>query len=85
MNLHSIARNKRDNPHNILDEIVYRWSPRSMNGQGLAEGDLLSLFEAARWAPSAFNNQPWRFYYALRDSDRFDELMGLLVEKNKQW
>ncbi|MBL7186357.1 MAG: nitroreductase family protein [Phycisphaerae bacterium] len=85
MNLHSIARNKRDNPHKILDEIVCRWSPRSMNGQGLTEEDLLSLFEAARWAPSAFNNQPWRFYYALRNSDRFNDLLGLLVEKNKQW
>ena len=47
MNVHSIARNQRDNPHNILDEIVYRWSPRSMNGQALTEEDHLSLFEAA--------------------------------------
>jgi nitroreductase len=69
MNLHEIARNKRSNPQKILDAIVLRWSPRSMTGQKMAKKDLLSLFEAARWAPSAFNNQPWRFYYALRDSD----------------
>jgi len=85
MNLHDIARKKRDNPKKILDEILFRWSPRSMTGQRMAEDDLLSLFEAARWAPSAFNNQPWRFYYALRDSDRFHDLLGLLVEKNRQW
>lgn len=85
MNLNNIARNKRDNPHKVLDEIVYRWSPRGMNGQALAEDDLLPLFEAAKWAPSAFNNQPWRFYYALRDSDKFKDLLGLLVEKNMQW
>lgn len=85
MNLHGIARKRRDNAHKILDEIVYRWSPRSMTGRTLPKEDLLSLFEAARWAPSAFNNQPWRFYYALRDSDGFSDLLGLLVEKNRQW
>jgi nitroreductase len=85
MDLHNIARSKRNNPHKALDEIVYRWSPRSMSGQTLTEDDLLPLFEAARWAPSAFNNQPWRFYYALRDSERFKDLLGLLVEKNRQW
>ncbi|MHC4626444.1 MAG: nitroreductase family protein [Planctomycetota bacterium] len=85
MNLHDIARKERDNPKKILDDIVFRWSPRSMTGQRMPEDDLLSLFEAARWAPSAFNNQPWRFYYALRDSDKFQDLLGLLVEKNRQW
>lgn len=85
MNLHNIARNKRDNPYKILDEIIYRWSPRSMNGQGLTKDELLPLFEAARWAPSAFNNQPWRFYYAHRNSEKFPDLLGLLVEKNRQW
>ena len=62
MNLHNIARKKRENPRQILDEIIYRWSPRSMTGQRLDEEELLSLFEAARWAPSSSNNQPWRFY-----------------------
>jgi nitroreductase len=56
-----------------------------MTGQALTEADLQPLFEAARWAPSAFNNQPWRFYYALRERDRFADLLGLLVEKNRQW
>jgi len=85
MNLHNKARNKSNNGLKILDEIIYRWSPRSMTGEALPETDLLSLFEAARWAPSSFNNQPWRFYYALRDSDRFKDLLALLVEKNRQW
>ncbi|MHC4356792.1 MAG: nitroreductase family protein [Planctomycetota bacterium] len=85
MNLHDIARNKRCNPQKILDGIVFRWSPRSMTGQAMDPQDLSSLFEAARWAPSAFNNQPWRFYYALKDSDSFQDLLGLLVEKNRQW
>jgi nitroreductase len=85
MNLHNTARNKRNNTFKILDEIIYRWSPRSMTGETLPEKELLSLFEAARWAPSAFNNQPWRFYYALRDSDKFNDLLELLVEENRQW
>ena len=85
MNLHEIAQDKRDNTYNILDELIYRWSPRSMNGQKLTEDEFLPLLEAARWAPSAFNNQPWRFYYALRDSDKFQDLLDLLVEKNRQW
>lgn len=85
MNLHNIARKKRDNPYKVLDEIIYRWSPRSMTGQKLSDKELQPLFEAARWAPSCFNNQPWRFYYALRDSEKFKDLLGLLVEKNRQW
>ena len=85
MNVHDFARSRRSNPLGVLDEIVYRWSPRAMTGQALTEADLQPLFEAARWAPSAFNNQPWRFHYALRNSDRFADLLGLLVEKNRQW
>ena len=85
MELHSIAQVKRGNLHRVSENIIYRWSPRSMNGEALTKEELLPLFEAARWAPSAFNNQPWRFYYALRDSDRFKDLLGLLVDKNRQW
>ena len=85
MNLHNIARKKRFNPRQILDEIIYRWSPWSMTGQQLDQEELLSLFEAARQAPSSSNNQPWRFYYAVRHSEKFKDLLGLLVEKNRQW
>jgi len=85
MDLHSIPRKIRENTNGVMDQIVFRWSPRSMTGETLSQEDLLPLFEAARWAPSAFNNQPWRFYYALRDSNKFDDLMGLLVDKNRQW
>jgi len=81
MKLHNNARNKRDNSYNVMNEIIYRWSPRSMNSQALTKDDLLPLFEAARWAPSSFNNQPWRFYYALRDTKQFQILYDLLMEK----
>jgi len=45
----------------------------------------MSLFEAARWAPSSFNNQPWRFIYAKRNTGHWDRLFNLLVDANKLW
>ena len=68
MNLHNVTKNKRDNSHKVLNEIIYRWSPCNMNGQTLNKDELLPLFEVAHWAPSCFNNQPWRFYYTPRDT-----------------
>ena len=63
--------------------ILNRWSPRSMTGDELHEDDIMSLFEAARWAPSSFNNQPWRFIYAKRNTAHWDRLFNLLAEGNK--
>lgn len=63
-----VARN-RDPDHDVAPLFVNRWSPRAMSGASLAEADLLPLFEAARWAPSAFNNQHWRFVYATREDE----------------
>jgi nitroreductase len=85
MNLHNIAINKRDNPNKVLNDIIYRWSPRGMNGEVMTADELKPLFEAAHWAPSSFNNQPWRFYYALQGTKEFQILFDLLVEKNQQW
>jgi nitroreductase len=65
--------------------ILNRCSPRSMTGEELDEHDIMSLFEAARWAPSSFNNQPWRFIYAKRNTGHWDRLFNLLVDANKLW
>lgn len=62
-----------------------RWSPRSMTGEALSEADLLILLEAARWAPSSMNFQPWRFLYARRDTPHWHSFLGLLNEKNRIW
>lgn len=43
------------------------------------------MFEAARWAPSSYNSQPWRFLYTTRDSAHWDKFLGLLVECNQSW
>lgn len=69
----------------IEDLFVKRWSPRSMTGETVPHADLMSLFEAARWAPSAYNNQPWRFLYAHRDSVHWPLFFGLLGEFNQSW
>src|SRR3989339_1514429 len=65
--------------------ILNRWSPRAMSGEPISSEELMSLFEAARWAPSAYNNQPWRFIYAQSGTEHWKNLFGLLVEFNQGW
>ena len=74
---------KSDHPINPL--ILNRLSPRSMTGETLSDDDIMSLFEAARWAPSSYNNQPWRFIYAKRNTKHWDRFLNFLVEGNKIW
>ncbi|GER68615.1 nitroreductase [Weizmannia acidilactici] len=61
-----------------------RWSPRSFLEKEVPEDVLMSLFEAARWAPSAFNHQPWRFIIARTKEDR-EKFMSFIGEFNKTW
>ena len=65
--------------------ILDRWSPRSMTGEELDDDTIMSLFEAARWAPSSYNNQPWRFIYAKRNTNHWQKIFDLLAEPNKVW
>ena len=53
--------------HPIEPLFTERWSPRAYDGSSIPQADLDRIFEAARWSPSAFNYQPWRFVYAHRD------------------
>jgi len=65
--------------------IINRWSPRSFTDSILNDEELFPLFEAARWAPSSSNSQPWRFIYAKRNTKNWDMLFNLLIDFNKQW
>ena len=65
--------------------FIDRWSPRAMSGEPIAPSELLALFEAARWAPSSGNSQPWRFLYARRDTEHWPVFLDLLVERNREW
>ena len=71
--------------HPIHPIILNRWSPRAMTGEKLSEEEIMCLFEAARWAPSSFNNQPWRFLYAKRETPYWDQFYNLLIDFNRQW
>ena len=69
-----------------VDEIfLNRWSPRAMSGQEITDAELMSLFEAARWAPSSYNAQPWRFIYAKLGTEYWEKFLNLLVPFNQEW
>lgn len=71
--------------HEIHEHFINRWSPRAFIPEAIDEKTLLSFFEAARWAPSAYNSQPWRFLYARRDTPNWERFLGLLNEFNRGW
>ncbi len=71
--------------HSIHEQFTQRWSPRAFTDATIDKATLLSFFEAARWTPSAYNAQPWRFLFALRGTPEFDRYLSLLVEFNQGW
>jgi len=85
MELTEEVKQNRTSEYDISPIILNRWSPRAMSGEELSDDELLPLFEAARWAPSSFNAQPWRFIYAKRNTDNWDKFLNLLAEGNKAW
>ncbi|WP_407180590.1 nitroreductase family protein [Bradyrhizobium sp. STM 3562] len=73
-------------PEYEADRIfVDRWSPRGFSPEEIPETVLHGFFEAARWAPSAFNSQPWRFLYALRGQPEFETFLTPLIAFNQDW
>lgn len=79
------VKNIRKTENDISPVLLKRWSPRSMRGEAMGSGELMSLFEAAKWAPSSFNEQPWRFLYAVKDSDSWKTFFDLMGEFNQTW
>lgn len=71
--------------HEISPLFVNRWSPRAMTGEAVTRDELMRMLEAARWAMSSMNNQPWRFLYALRDTSHFETFYNFLVPGNQAW
>jgi len=76
---------KRHADYPIDDVFLNRWSPRAMSGEDIPAEELMALFEAARWAPSSYNNQPWRILYARRNGEHWPLFFDLLVDANKAW
>ncbi len=72
--------------HEITGLLAERWSPRAFSDRMIEKEKILSLFEAARWAPSAFNEQPWRFIAASRIKPReFKKMLSCLADSNHVW
>lgn len=75
-----------DAQYQIHDLIKRRWSPRAFSDRPVEPGTLRSLLEAARWAPSSNNEQPWNFIVATKDNQaEFSRLLSCLVEGNSLW
>ncbi len=70
----------------IHDLLARRWSPRAFAERPVEPGKLVSLFEAARWAPSTSNEQPCRFIVATKDDQAtYDRLLACLLDGNRKW
>lgn len=77
--------NNRQSEHPIDAFFLDRWSPRAFTGEPMSRETLLTILDAGHWAPSSGNNQPWRFVYALRDSESWPVLLDILSPGNQRW
>ncbi|MEC7770309.1 MAG: nitroreductase family protein [Bacteroidota bacterium] len=77
--------NIADTEYEIYALLKQRYSPRIFREEKLKSGHIRQLFEAARWAASSFNRQPWRFIYAEKGSEAYDKMVDCLSDFNKSW
>lgn len=66
-------------------QFLDRWSPRAYDGSAIPDADLRTILDAARWAPSAYNYQPWRLLYATRDGADWARFLDILIPFNQSW
>jgi nitroreductase len=78
-------KKKANSSAELIPEIAERWSPRAFGKQPVTDKDLITLFEAARWAASSSNLQPWRFFVAQKGTAAFKKVLDGLVDGNVQW
>lgn len=83
----SLASQKiSDTEHSIAEVLQQRWSPLAFSNQPVEPEKLAQVLEAARWAASSYNEQPWRFIVATKHSpEDFDRLLNCLAEGNQEW
>jgi nitroreductase len=82
---HSEMEKPALNQFSILETFRQRWSPRAFSDKPVETEKLQSIFEAARWAPSSMNEQPWRFIVGIKGDDSWQRIYDTLVEWNQQW
>lgn len=78
-------KTNRTSKYHVADFILNRWSPRAMSGKEISDEQLMRLFEAAGWAQSSYNGQPWRFIYTKRNTPAWNTFFNLLVSANQEW
>ena len=78
-------KNSTNNNYSINKLIEYRWSTRSFSSKPVKREQLQSILEAARWAPSAFNEQPWRFILGQKGDSTYDTILSTLIDWNIIW
>lgn len=83
--MQELSKNMRQSKYNVNPLFLNRWSPRSFIPTDISDEELYRLFEAARWAPSSFNGQPWRFIYAKRNTENWNKFLNLLIDFNRSW
>ncbi|MFH2203463.1 MAG: nitroreductase family protein [Elusimicrobiota bacterium] len=81
----STAAKTRTPEADVNELFINRWSPRAFSGEPLSEKQVRSLIEAAKWAPSCYNSQPWRIVYARKGTGSWNKLFNLLVPFNQSW
>ncbi len=81
----STEANGRRAEYPIDPMFLERWSPRALTSEPISQDELFSMLEAARWAASSYNSQPWRFVYARRDTPHWEGFLSLLVPFNQSW
>jgi len=69
----------------VEDLFLRRWSPRAFADKDVSDDDLKKIFEAARWAASSYNEQPWRFFLGRRGDATYQKIFDVLVEFNQGW
>jgi len=70
----------------VIDLLKNRWSPRAFSSDPIEEEKIISLFEAARWAPSCFNDQPWSFIiFKNENREEFEKIIEILSPRNQLW
>ena len=78
-------KTNRKTEYPIQEIFTSRWSARAFSSEPVSDNELMSLFEAARWAQNSFNNQPWRFIYSRNGSESWPTFLDLLEPGNKIW
>lgn len=81
----AMLKTNRKSEYPVHELILNRWSARSFSDEPISEVELMTLFDAARWAQNSFNNQPWRYLYACKDSPSWQKFFDLLVSANQLW